>query len=250
MASESEFFSAADSIRPPLPALPSARIDRWNLIRFGALRSCTQSLIPDDERDATLAAADHLDIPVQFYVVDAARDWEAFTEADTPEPSLGSMHGEPRQICYADMAAHSRVALNGEGTDNALHYEWRAYLLFLRRTHRWTRIAADALIFLEHRRRPPLFHTLMNGASRAGSDGTEPVIPSWMSIDLVERLHLHERLAYVGAPPTRLTRPGPSRMARFADLCGRHSSTGSTPHTRAYRSRLHTRFSISACCAS
>jgi asparagine synthase (glutamine-hydrolysing) len=156
-----------------------------------------ESLIPDDERDATLAAADHLDIPVQFYVVDAARDWEAFTEADTPEPSLGSMHGEPRQTCYADMAAHSRVALNGEGTDNALHYEWRAYLSFLRRTHRWTRIAADALIFLAHRRRPPLLHTLMNGASRAGSDGTEPAIPAWMSIDLVERLHLHERLAYV-----------------------------------------------------
>jgi asparagine synthase (glutamine-hydrolysing) len=182
-----------------------------------------ESLIPDDERGATLAAADHFEIPVQFYVVDAMRDWGAFTETDTPEPSLGSMHGEPRQTCYADMAAHSRVALNGEGTDNALHYEWRAYLSFLRRTHRWTRIAADALIFLAHRRRPPLLHTLMNGAPRAGSDGTEPTIPSWMSVDLIERLHLHERLAYVGratdsAHPARPVAYGSLRMPLWQSL--------------------------------
>ena len=193
-----------------------------------------ESLIPDDERDATLAAADHLEIPVQFYVVDAVRDWEAFTEADTPEPSLGSMHGEPRQTCYADMAAHSRVALNGEGTDNALHYEWRAYLSFLRRTHRWTRIAADALIFLAHRRRPPLLHALMNGAARAGSDGTEPAIPSWMSIDLVERLQL-ARAAGICVSCHRLGSPGQARRVWLA------SQTSVAVILRRARRRIHAR---------
>jgi asparagine synthase (glutamine-hydrolysing) len=156
-----------------------------------------QSLIPDDERDAAAAAAAHLGMPVQFYVLDRARGWEAFTEPDAPEPLVPSMHGEPRRSCYADMAAHSRIALDGEGADNALHYEWRAYLSHLRRTNQWTRIAADGLTFLAHRRRPPLLHTLMHGWPRAASDGDDPAIPSWMSIDLVERLHLRERWADV-----------------------------------------------------
>jgi len=175
-----------------------------------------ESLIPDDERDAATAAAAHLEIPVHFYVVDAVRDWEVFTEADAPEPSLGSMHGEPRQSCYADMAAHSRIALNGEGADNALHYEWRAYLSYLRRTRRWARIAADAFIFLAHRRRPPLLHTLMNGAVRAASDGDDPAIPPWMSVDLIERLHLHERWEHVVRAADSAH---PVRPAAYFSLC-------------------------------
>ena len=151
-----------------------------------------ESLIPDDARDAAIAAADHLTIPVRFYAVDAARDWNGLTEPGTPEPVLPSLHGERRRTCYADMAAHSRIALDGEGADNALHYEWRAYLSYLLRTKRWTRIAADAFTFLAHRRRPPFFQTLLNGAQRPAPDGGAS-IPPWISADLIDRLRLRER---------------------------------------------------------
>jgi len=152
-----------------------------------------ESLIPDDEREAAVAAAGHMDIPVRCYAVDARRDWDDLVEPETPEPYLPSMHGEARRICYAEMAAHSRIALNGEGADNALHYEWRAYLSYLLRTKRWKRIAVDAYTFLAHRRRPPFFDTLTGGGQRSPSDAVEPTIPRWISPDLVERLRLRER---------------------------------------------------------
>ena len=152
-----------------------------------------QSLIPDDERGHAAAAADHIAMPVQFYAVDTARDWNGLSEPAAPEPFLPSMHGEPRRTCYANMAAHSRIALDGEGADNALHYEWRAYLSYLRRTKRWKRIAADAFTFLAHRRRPPFFHTLIHGAERPSSDRGAPSIPPWISAGLIERLRLQER---------------------------------------------------------
>jgi asparagine synthase (glutamine-hydrolysing) len=173
------------------------------------------SLIRDDEREAAAAAAAHLGIPLRYYVVDGARGWDAFTEPAAPEPFVASMHGEPRRRCYADMAAHSRIALDGEGADNALEYEWPAYLSYLRRNRRWMRIVADAGIFLRHRRRPPLFATVMKNTAPPDRGRDDATLPSWISPDLVERLRLRDRWAQVMRP---LESAHPVRPVAYASL--------------------------------
>jgi asparagine synthase (glutamine-hydrolysing) len=159
-----------------------------------------KSLIPDDEGPAADSAARHLGIPSRQYVVDAERGWDHLIDRGAPEPLLSSMPGEERKRCHADIAEHSRIALNGEGADNALHYEWASYLAYLRRMRRWRRMAMDTLAFVRHCRRPPLLHALLQGAWRTAKQ-TQPIIPRWMSADLVERLGLLERWREVMRDP-------------------------------------------------
>ncbi len=156
-----------------------------------------QSLIADDEGEAAAAAAAHLGIPWRHYVVDASSGWDDFATADTPEPFLASMDGEARARCYSDVAAHSRIVLDGEGADNLLIYEWRTYLSYLWRERRFARIAADALTFMAHRQRLPRLATLFARAAPIDVKPGKPQIPAWMPNALVERLQLRDRWNYV-----------------------------------------------------
>ncbi len=154
------------------------------------------TLIEDDEKTYATAAARHLGIPCQYYAVDQSTGWQDLGVADTPEPCLTAGENAARFRCHADMTAHSRVAFLGEGPDNAMQYEWRPYLAFLRRGGRWGRMAADAVKFLEHHRRPPLLPTIFRRAMR-GEDVTQPALPSWIAPALAQRLDLADRIRTV-----------------------------------------------------
>jgi len=151
-----------------------------------------ETLIEDDERTYADAAARHLGIPCQYYVVDRSAGWQDPDGAQAPEPLLTADERGASDRCHSDMAAHSRVAFLGEGPDNAMLYEWRAYLSFLRRGGRWARLAADGVKFLIHHRRPPLLATMLRRAAPTDA-APEPMLPTWLAPALVHRLRLEDR---------------------------------------------------------
>jgi asparagine synthase (glutamine-hydrolysing) len=153
------------------------------------------SVIEDDERTYATAAARHLAIPCQYYIVDRFAGWPDSSVVNTPEPLLTPGEATARDCCHADMAAHSRIAFLGEGPDNAMLYEWRPYLAYLTRTGRWGRMAVDAMKFLGHHRRPPLLSTIFR--RRTGIDDVTASLPPWVAPALAQRFRLADRMREV-----------------------------------------------------
>ena len=164
-----------------------------------------RSLLEDDEPSFAGAAAHHLGLRWDEYVVDQGRGWNEDLTVDTPEPHLVIGGGAMRR-CYADMASFSPVTLSGEGPDNALFYEWRPYVAYLLRRGRWRRLTRDAAGFLRHERRLPNV-----GAALARRHREEETvsIPPWMAPALAKELDINERIRYVMRPATSAhpTRP-------------------------------------------
>ena len=50
---------------------------------------------------------------------------------NTPEPSTEIFRAAPQRILAAEMAEQTQVWFYGEGPDNALVFEWQAYLRWL-----------------------------------------------------------------------------------------------------------------------
>jgi len=153
-----------------------------------------QSLISDEESRYAAAAAQHLGIPYESYVVDREPGWDDFGDAGAPEPCLSGVGAKTRMRVYADMAEHGRVALYGEGPDNALVYEWQPYLAYLCAGRRWTRLAADFAQFVKHHKRLPLLRTIVGTRrGRAAVHAPDPRLPRWIAPALVDRLELTDR---------------------------------------------------------
>ena len=202
------------------PALAATAIEL--LGRSGAsnpVRAFTfvyESLIPDRERRYAAMTAAHLGIPIQYYVLDEADGCSRPSLAGTPEPFAAVYSRDEERRCYADMAAHSRVAFYGEGPDNALLYEWRAYLSYLWRRGDIVRLLSDFGRFLAHHRRVPLLPTIPR-LIRTRLNGQEyaPVFPEWIAPDLVQRFQLRERWRDAIRTPTSLH---PIRPVAYASL--------------------------------
>jgi asparagine synthase (glutamine-hydrolysing) len=159
-------------------------------------------LIPDSERHYAGLVASHLGIPIQFFALDERTDWPIPGERVTPEPFNDSADPGARLRCHKAVAAHSRVVLYGEGPDNALSYEWRPYLAWLKNQRRWGRLLLDVVRHIRAHNRVPLLPTLIFGKRRNGAYW-KPAFPEWLDPDLTERLRLHERwLAFSAAAPS------------------------------------------------
>lgn len=159
------------------------------------------SLIPDQERKYASMVAEHLGIPIRYYVQDERLGWHP-PRVEFPEPYLPPADSEPESRCYGDMAAHSRVALYGEGPDNALLYEWRTHLKWLLRQKRWGRLLLDVGKHLAAHRRIPLVPTIPRMLrERQEREALEPACPACLSPDLVKRLSLNERWRLQNAMP-------------------------------------------------
>jgi asparagine synthase (glutamine-hydrolysing) len=156
-------------------------------------------LIEDDERSFATLAASHLDIPLRLWVMDAEVGPEQRHASDIhgvcmPEPVEGveALISETKRS--REMAAESRVAFYGEGPDNALRYEWRPHLRFLRRAGRWSRIVRDVAAHVGAHHRVPLIPTIpkMLAARKKHAEWFVP-FPEWLNQDLVQRLDLRQR---------------------------------------------------------
>jgi asparagine synthase (glutamine-hydrolysing) len=104
-------------------------------------------LIHDDEERYCRMAADFLGIPLSIVEFDEDAYDEHWQERTirTPEPVASITRLEPLMRHHQEMAAQSRVWFFGEGPDNALVFEWQAYLRWLLRKRAWKRMASDAI---------------------------------------------------------------------------------------------------------
>ena len=97
-------------------------------------------LIPDDERYYAGLVAERLGIPIHYRSIDDKQidpEWSS-RPFRTPEPAVYSVKRALKLEEYRGLAKHGRVFFFGEGSDNALMYEWQTYLKYLARNRRWS----------------------------------------------------------------------------------------------------------------
>jgi asparagine synthase (glutamine-hydrolysing) len=149
-----------------------------------------------NERYYAHLVAAHLQIPINTSdlsdtLLDAG--WER-AAIRTPEPI-----GNPTQLGtelaqFRTAAAHARVGFYGEGPDNALVFEWQAYLARLVQTRDARRLVADVCRHIVlHRRVPLLPSVLRMWRARRRRGYWTPAFPSWLAPDFESRLRLRER---------------------------------------------------------
>jgi asparagine synthase (glutamine-hydrolysing) len=150
----------------------------------------------DDEHRYAGLVSRRLGIPIRFQGWSAAMadpGWSQ-TSFHTPEPvpypnslPFGWSH-------FGQVASHSRVALHGEGPDNALLYEWRPYLGHLIRQRRFGRLLQDSFAHVVSHGRIPLLPTMPRLLKRyLTHDAARPLFPAWLNRDFEKRLDLRAR---------------------------------------------------------
>mgnify|MGYP000622149333 CR=1 FL=1 len=163
-----------------------------------------EKLIPDDEEFYVRLTAQRFGFPVFFQNKDdACYDpgwWER--PSCTPEPDSGAC-SKTADLAFADeMARQARVWFYGEGPDNALRFEWRAYLSWLKANGRWGRMAKDVVSLFRLDSQRSIFEDAWRllRQPHPQSAGAE-ALPEWISPELVSRLGLEERWRRYWAPP-------------------------------------------------
>jgi asparagine synthase (glutamine-hydrolysing) len=121
---------------------------------------------------------------------------EPFDPPDDPEFA----YPEPIEDAFFDglfeqfraISAHSRVALNGEGADNLMHFQIWPFASGLLREGNWVRLLAVSIGYLRVRRFP--WRGIRYRLNRMlGRDDYEPGFPSWLAPDFVQRMNLRDR---------------------------------------------------------
>lgn len=188
-----------------------------------------ERLFEDREPAYADLVARHLGIPIEYYAQDSRTEWFLDEAARLSEPNAMLTDPMPSTLMHAAMARHSRVALYGEGPDNALKHEWRSSLGYLWRQRRVMRMLADVGTHVWMHRRVPLVPSLPRivrsrlrdrapakaGAyERAGADeraGTDAQTSpfQWLDPALQQRYEAHaaERRADAAAVPVHPVRP-------------------------------------------
>ncbi len=158
-----------------------------------AIASVYDRLVPDDERHYAAVAARHLHIPIRFDVRDdetSILEWDRVS-IHTPEPVENPPACAAAQAFYRSAAAETRVLLYGEGPDNALHYEWRAYLKHLLGRRAFGRLIRDASADLLWHRRVPLWSSVRRLVRWTPIE--QEAYPAWLAADFEARASCRER---------------------------------------------------------
>jgi asparagine synthase (glutamine-hydrolysing) len=152
------------------------------------------------EQEARYAgiAAKSLGIPIRYQSWSAQRvdpNWYNGTfHTSEPIPHPASLASDLAD--YRDMASYSRVALYGEGPDNALRYEWRSYIHYLSSHKRWGRLLYDLYNHAVSHRRVPLLSSVSAMISKRGTKSRRdaaPPFPDWFNSDFENSLQLRSR---------------------------------------------------------
>ncbi len=165
----------------------------------------TLSFGPDEGYYAGLVAK-HLGIPIEYRDGDEESihpDWER-SQFRTPEPVSNTAVLPIHPTSWDEIGLSSRVFLQGAGPDNALSIEWKPYVSYLLRNHRYARVLHDAGLYLAWHRRIPFWGKISRSFRKAESNGVEgPSLPVWLNKDLVSRFNLRARWeSYYSPPPS------------------------------------------------
>jgi asparagine synthase (glutamine-hydrolysing) len=167
-------------------------------------------LIPDEERHYSGVVAKALGIPIHYLVAD---NYRLFERWDQPEMRLPEPVDDPQFIGlfdqYRQVAAHSRVVLDGQGGDELLRYEFRPYLREMLKRGRFLRLVTDLAQYarLRHRVSPVGFGARFLPWLR--KPRPQPTFPPWLNAEFAARLNLWARWKqhYEGSAPIHPIRP-------------------------------------------
>ncbi|MGH9409295.1 MAG: asparagine synthase-related protein [Vicinamibacterales bacterium] len=184
-----------------------------------AMTSVYDRLIPDDEGPYARLVADHLGIPIHFDVRDdeiSIADWDRVT-VRTPEPVDNPPAFAAALGFLNRMSAHARVFFYGEGPDNALRYEWRAYLSYvIGRGRLGSLIRAIAGDLRMHPR--ILFWSSIRGIAGARHEQHQwrRTFPSWLNEDFALKTDARARWDTFERPASSAHPLRPQGYASFA----------------------------------
>ncbi len=177
----------------------------------------------DDRRYATMVA-ERLKIPIHFRVgggddsVDP--NWNR-TSIHTPEPIPSPLNLTKNLAWYKQVSSYSRVFFFGEGSDNALIYEWRPYLKFLLGRGWYLRALSDICgHVIAHRRIPLLLSIPKMIRERFDPDYKLPSFPPWLNPEFESRYGLRVRWKEQRARQTRVRSLHPIRPDAYESFTG------------------------------
>src|ERR1051326_1409360 len=160
-----------------------------------------------NERYYAGLVAKRLEIPIIFNDPSAPfdPDWNR-TGVHTPEPIPRPMNFARYSDTCKSMAGYSRVVFYGEGPDDALYYEWQAYLSYLLKKRNFGRLTRDVCTHVISHRRIPLIPTLPRMFSaRAQRNRWHGAFPDWLNPDFQSRLQLRTRWQEIDHPSTLMS---------------------------------------------
>ncbi len=174
-----------------------------------AVTAVYDHMFPDQERYYSGLVAEKLNIPIQYLVAD---DYKLYERWDQPELMKPEPVHAPLMVISHDLhnqiAAHSRVALTGEGGDAFLRPS-ASYLLALIKGMKWGRLLAEVYRHLwEHRRLPRIgLRTRLRSLRKEGPPLES--YPEWLNSAFESRLNLRERWArlHMESAPAHPRRP-------------------------------------------
>ncbi|MGA9184258.1 MAG: asparagine synthase-related protein, partial [Candidatus Acidiferrales bacterium] len=167
-----------------------------------------QTLVPDEEGPLALQTAAHLGIPQQQLALDDVGLFERWDEAGShwPEPVNDPLFAGVLAE-FQTIAAHSRVVLDGEGSDNLMHFQIGPYATDLLRRGELGRFLTEVPRYV--RQRPSYWPGIRRRAGAFFSrDPYEVEFPRWIAPGFAGRLNLEERwrtieLGKAGAAPRK-----------------------------------------------
>jgi asparagine synthase (glutamine-hydrolysing) len=173
-----------------------------------------QSLISHQEKHFSSLVADKLGIEIVHRAIDDVcydRDWH-MRDIWTPEPDLLMTYAVPNQLLAEEMSSLSDVWFYGEGPDNALQFEWKPYLRWLKGRRDWNGLAHAVVQYVRGKRMREWHATVKRALRRPELSDTEKDVPEWLRSAFARKMSLSDRLRQYG----RQTHPWhPRAMASF-----------------------------------
>lgn len=175
-------------------------------------------LIPDEEQYFSALVAKKLKLAHTLLAVDDSYDPElSAPDIKTQEPCAPFTGSSFQRALETEMASQAKVWFYGEGPDNALTFEWQAYLRWLIDKRDWMRFVGSVFQYFRNKEAREWLMTLkaLSRRRREVETNSQPGIPQWIHRDLVARLELGAR-AYHCMDVRRQTHPWrPRAIASF-----------------------------------
>jgi len=154
------------------------------------------SLIPDEERHYSQAAAAHIGIPVTHIVADQFPlfDRQIPSDMEQPEPFLLSPYAGQFNALLRLCSQHGRIALTGFDGDTLMNEPANSYFALAAGTLRFKEFTAGLAWYMKTQGRLPGFGIrgwLKRAFDRTNTDG---FYPEWIDESFAKRTNLGERL--------------------------------------------------------
>ena len=176
-----------------------------------------EHLVPHEEKHFSSLVARKLGISLRLRAVDEDRyDPRWFYHGlHTPEPNPGIIRAVPQRIIAAEMAEEAQVWFWGEGPDNALIFEWEAYLRWLAGKN-WFRVGAAAIQYIGSKQAQEWLVTIRKYThARTNEMNSLESCPQWINADFDKELGLTERARQVAKSANHAHPWHPRAIASF-----------------------------------